>query len=434
MTRKAPYTHSDGSNCWTKDCRIRRSTQAALDTQKKQFMKDILDAQKKNEISADEAQGLRTQIDAIATQEEFDAAVANQEVSRQRHPEYPYSIYKYSQSTTFSKNWNKITMASRGLIVNDETGEILARPFPKFFNYSENATPAELMQGPISVMEKKDGSLGILFPTPDGLQISTAGGFQSPQAAHATELYRERYDGKWKPRKGTTYLYEIIYKENRIVLDYQNEDDIHLLGAVNIKTGKSIPISELKEWKWKRAEEFSEFKDVNSVVGAPDRSNHEGYVVHFTDTDTRVKIKHEEYLRHHRFATNVNSKGIHALMRDSATGEMDSWRKNAPEEFEDYINDKITTFTKKYNEEYSAVESYHKAVKDSLPAGYSQKDFALKANETVPSKYRGLVFSLHNRGELDDKAKRSIWNMFEPAYERSVWSQQDNVAGGDDES
>jgi len=422
MPKTPPYRHpSDNSNCWTANCRRRRAESSALTEKKNKFMEEILEANKSANatVNIDDA---KTFIDAIATQEEFDAAYKNQEVSRQRHPEYPFSIYKYSQSTTFSKNWNKITRASRGLIVNDETGEILARPFPKFFNYSEHATPAELMTGPIVVAEKADGSLGILYPTPDGLQISTAGGFQSPQAAHATEVYRERYDGKWTPRKGYTYLYEIIYAENRIVLDYENEDDIILLGAVRIRDGKSLPVSKLPEWKWKKVEEFPDMTSVDSVVNAPDRSNHEGYIVHYTDTDTRVKIKHAEYLRHHRFATGINSRRIWEMLRDSNSEDMDSWRKNAPEEFEDYINGSTAKLQGEFKEHEEKIRKSYSSIVSSLPANASQKDFAVAVQTQAPREYMGMIFNLkQNDGKLNDKSKKSIWDMIKPEHENSIW-------------
>ena len=390
---------------------------AEMQEDKNKFMKEIVEANK----NAAPVMVAATFIDAIATQEEFAAAHKNQEVSRQRHPEYPFSIYKYSQSTTFSKNWNTITMASRGLIVNDETGEILARPFPKFFNYSEHATRAELMTGPIIVAEKMDGSLGILYPTPDGLQISTAGGFQSPQAAHATEVYRDRYEGNWTPRKGYTYLYEIIFPENRIVVNNQDEDDIILLGAVRIKDGKSLPVSKLKEWKWKRVEEFSDMTSVEAVVNAPDRSNHEGYVVHYTDTDTRVKIKHAEYLRHHRFATGINSRRIWEMLRDSSS-DMDSWRKNAPEEFEDYINTSTSKLQGEFKVQEKAARDSYESVLKTLPSGYVQRDFAIAVNKEVPRQYKGVVFSLHQDGEINDKNKKTLWDLVKPDHENSIWS------------
>lgn len=42
------------------------------------------------------------------------------------------------------------------------------------------------------------------------------------------------------PVAGWTYLFEIIYPSNRIVLDYGRTDDLMLLGAVQISTGTAV--------------------------------------------------------------------------------------------------------------------------------------------------------------------------------------------------
>lgn len=417
-TRTAPFRHADGTNCWTKNCSRGNLSAQTYDLAQKE--KDL-----REKISTPTT-AAPVYLDVIATPEEFAQAVANNEITQGRHPDYPYSIYKYSQSTTYSKNWNDVTRASRGLIVDNETNEILARPFGKFFNYSEHATPPELMTGPITVSEKLDGSLGISYPTPDGLQISTAGGFQSPQAEHATAIYRERYEGNWKPRKGVTYLWEIIYPENRIVVNYGEEDDIHLLGAVNIRTGKSIPLSELKEWKWKKATEYSNLSSIDSVVNSPERSNHEGYIVHFTDTDTRVKFKHEEYLRHHRYATGINSRRIWEMLRDG--DNMDDWMKNAPEEFEEYITTNRNSIQGQFDTEVTRVTSSYNDFVKTLPADVSQKDFAMAVNQKVQKEDRGFFFTLRNTGNLETPSvKKSLWDRVKPEFEKSFWSANNGV-------
>lgn len=409
--RTAPYRHQDGSNCWTKNCRL--GHQKSPEEQKEEFIKKMVETHKAEEQSSP------TYIDSIAPAEAFAKAVENREISRSRHPDYPYSIYKYSQSTTYEKNWNDITLASRGLIVNDETGEILARPFPKFFNYSEHNTPEYLMTGKVVVAEKLDGSLGILYPTPDGLKISTAGGFQSAQADHATAIYQERYDGKWKPRKNVTYLYEIIYPSNKIVVDYADEDDIHLLGAVSIKTGKSIPLSELKEWKWKRAKEFPEMTSLEDAVAAPNRSNHEGYIVHFTETDTRVKLKHEEYLTLHRFATNVSKRTVWEMMKNGEN--LDQWKTKAPEEFWDYIDTAQSSVRKEFNTIHAKIDDYTAKAQSAKQDDWSQKDIAQWVNSNVPGDYRGFVFTKLQGRPIEGRSLATIWERIKPPAEKGFW-------------
>ncbi len=417
--RKAPYLHADGSNCYTKNCSRGNSSQDAV--VKDSFIKEWF---KPLEAESSLSSGV-TYLDVIASPEDFALAVEEGRVSRQRHPDYPYSIYKYSQMTTYKHDWDDVTMASRGLVVDDETGEIIARPFSKFFNHNEADVPFDLMRGEISVSEKLDGSLGITYMTPDGLQITTAGGFQSPQGAHATRLYREKYEGNWERRDGVTYLYEIIYPENRIVLDYGDEDDIYLIGAVNIKTGRSIPLSQITEWKWKRATEHTNHSTLDSVVNGSERSNHEGYVIHYVETDARVKYKHDEYLTHHRFATGINSRRIWEKLRDSE--DMSEWLATAPEEFEGYINTTRDSLQKDYDARVSFIKSSYDSFMGGIPEGISPKDFAERVKNDAPKDLAGYFFSLKNHGKFHAMGEKNIWEYIKPPAERSFWSMNNGI-------
>ncbi len=46
--------------------------------------------------------------------------------------------------------------------------------------------------------------------------------------------YRDTFE---KIEKDKTYLFEIIYPENRIVIDYGDSDDLILLSIINNETG-----------------------------------------------------------------------------------------------------------------------------------------------------------------------------------------------------
>lgn len=56
------------------------------------------------------------------------------------------SLFNYTESTTFEKNWNRETIESRGLVLDRETGDTVARPFGKFFNIGELLTENELKE------------------------------------------------------------------------------------------------------------------------------------------------------------------------------------------------------------------------------------------------------------------------------------------------
>ena len=109
------------------------------------------------------------------------------------HPENPdVRIFNYTQQCQFDKAWDDITKQCRGLILNVKTGEVLARPFPKFFNYGEHVEkgwpiPTETPE----VYEKLDGSLGILYYLNGKPWIATRGSFTSDQAVWATNWWRK---------------------------------------------------------------------------------------------------------------------------------------------------------------------------------------------------------------------------------------------------
>ena len=69
--------------------------------------------------------------------------------------------------------------------------------------------------------------------------LATRGSFTSPQAIKGRELL-EKYDYN-RLAKDYTYLFEIIYPENRIVCNYDFEDLI-LLGMIHTKTGDEVNI------------------------------------------------------------------------------------------------------------------------------------------------------------------------------------------------
>ena len=55
---------------------------------------------------------------------------------RQLHPTLPLTIWNYSPKVQYEKLWDEITTQCRGLVTDSE-GNVVARPFRKFFNYEE---------------------------------------------------------------------------------------------------------------------------------------------------------------------------------------------------------------------------------------------------------------------------------------------------------
>jgi hypothetical protein len=123
----------------------------------------------------------------------------------QNHPTLPLQIWNYTPEVQFMELWDDITIQCRGLVTDNE-GNIVARPFKKFFNIEEGKhVPTEDFE----VFEKMDGSLIIMFYYDSEWIFASRGSFTSEQAIKAKEL-STKYP-LHKLNKNNTYMFEIIY-------------------------------------------------------------------------------------------------------------------------------------------------------------------------------------------------------------------------------
>ena len=227
-------------------------------------------------------------------------------VKMQRHPSLPLRILNYTNRCQFERAWSDVTRQCRGLIV-DDNDVVIARAYRKFFNYGEDQTPFDLAE-PAEVTDKADGSLAISYPTLDGFAIATRGSFLSEQATHATALLRDRY-ADFTPPDGMTMLWEIVYPANRIVVDYRGLDDLILLGAVDIATGRTVGPDWISGWPGPQVETFP-YRTLAEAIEAQPRPGAEGLVVHFPATGERLKIKQADYVILHRILTQTTVRTV----------------------------------------------------------------------------------------------------------------------------
>ncbi len=251
-------------------------------------------------------------------------------VSVQQHPEAELYIYNYTPKTQYDRVWNEVTLQCRGLILN-AAAEIAARPFPKFFNLGEMENQY-IPNEPFEVYEKMDGSLGILYWLEDKAFIATRGSFASDQAIRATAMLRDKYeDALERLDRSRTYLFEIIYPENRIVVDYGDSEALVLLAVLDTQTGSDLPLENIGFPVVKR---FDGIQDINQLKQL-EEDNREGFVVKF-QSGLRYKIKFEEYLRIHRIVTQVSSISIWEYL---ATGQpIEQILERVPDEFYQWVH------------------------------------------------------------------------------------------------
>lgn len=107
----------------------------------------------------------------------------------QIHPTLPLTIWNYTDKVQWENLWDEITLSCRGL-VTDDLGNIIARPFKKFFNLSEGKTNTT---NEYEIFEKYDGSLGILFFYKNESIFASRGSFTSDQAVMGRYLNHIKY-------------------------------------------------------------------------------------------------------------------------------------------------------------------------------------------------------------------------------------------------
>jgi RNA ligase len=334
-------------------------------------------------------------------------------VQNQVHPSLPLTIWNYTPKTQYGelynmyKLWDDITLQCRGLVTDNE-GNVIARPFRKFFNMEEKQhTPTDDFE----VFEKMDGSLGIMFKYNGEMICATRGSFTSDQALWMTEFAKEHgYDKTIV--EGFTYLFEIIYPENRIVVDYGDSKRLVLLGIIKTESGEEIPYDEIEMDGWDIVQRFDKFTELTYLKNAiPD--NKEGYVIRFSN-GSRMKIKGEEYLRLHKIMTNLSTTSVWEVL--STGGKMEDYLENVPDEF----YNKIKEYEKSLRYAFYQVSEHCGKAHDYFRYGKygdvdpepTKKQFAEHVMKYGHPPYRGVMFAMWDRKPYD----QLIWKLLKPKF------------------
>lgn len=274
-------------------------------------------------------------------------------------------LYNYTDKCTYDRHWNDVTRYSRGLIFEKETGKIVAVPFPKFFNVGEmpETRLENLPDESYIVTEKMDGSLGIIYNYKGQWRVATRGSLTSEQAIKGQEIL-QKYDMS-QINKDHTLLVEIIYPENKIVVNYGDEEKLVLLSAINreqqVECHRTMvgAISDLsgmplvKEYNYT----IDEMIELQKTIPKDD----EGFVVRF-DSGLRVKIKGHEYLRIHKLLSHMSPISFWETMENGKVKV-------------DYLQELPEEYRKEAEELTKKLESNYKETKDHVLGNI---DFMLK--------------------------------------------------------
>jgi RNA ligase len=332
-------------------------------------------------------------------------------IIKQVHPTLPLSIYNYSRSCQYDRLWDDITLNCRGLVL-DTDGNVVAKPFPKFFNYEEH-TADEIPNEYFDVYEKMDGSLGICFHHAGEWHMATRGSFTSEQAVKGKEML-DKLNTKFGLIPGYTYLFEIIYPENRIVVDYGGVEKLVVLSCYNNETGKEGNIYEMVNEGFEVVTKYNTFGEGFDELKREISNSKEGYVIRFRN-GMRMKIKGDEYVRLHRILTNFSTTDIWELMRTK--GNMDEFLERVPDEFDNWVRMIMMELEAGFeNIKFrSSIDfEYYKGESNG-----DKKEFALAIKD---NEYRSILFSMWDGKSHED----TIWKIIKPKWSKPFKKDLDN--------
>lgn len=317
-------------------------------------------------------------------------------------------LYNYTDKCVYDRYWNDITLSSRGTIYNIKDGSIVARAFDKFFNIGEHTSTIDsLPKMPFVAEEKVDGSMGTLYKVPGETKwrCATRGSFYSEQAKMA-EILLEQYDMTHWPSDYTPIV-EIVYPENKILINYGHQRKLVLLAARHIQSGayaRTESVDALaKACKFERPKKesgkISDFVEKAQYM-PPDR---EGWVLIYPN-GFRVKIKGRKYLELAKFKANLGPLVIWEKLKQK---EIHRFLEMCPEEFTAEAEEIAAVLQMQYDTLALYAADIAKTFNITCTENYKNMANII---HTAPQWSRGYLFAIMRNKSVDGY----FWNYIRP--------------------
>ena len=321
----------------------------------------------------------------------LDKMIEEKYVNIQKHPNINLWILNYSKSCQMNKVWNDVTTKCRGLIV-DEFENIISRPFEKFYNYEElDGLGISIPNLPFDAYEKMDGSLGIMYWIDNTPYLATRGSFISEQCVHGTKILHTKYKNIWSNfDRSKTYLFEIIYPEDKHCVVYGPEiDDIFLLAIIDTDTGLETDSIDNYRDILSVTKHYDGIKDWKNIRNEFDGENREGFVIRFSN-GFRMKLKYEQYFKIHFLRSMLSKKYIVECLADDKIKNVEENISQLDEENQIYYHQKM----KEIQDRYLEIENTMLSMYRSPDEFFSQSEYASWVmNDPSHNGYTGMMFS-----------------------------------------
>lgn len=306
-------------------------------------------------------------------------------------------LYGYTDKCTFERAWDEYTRIARGLILNKTTGELVAKPFPKFFNLGE-MSETHLSKLPTGsgyvVFEKVDGSLGVVYHYDGQWNIATRGSFYSDQAVRGQDIL-QKYDLSKIPTT-VTLLVEIIYPQNRIIIDYGSDEKLVLLGAYEVEYGLEVSpngvfdFARLTGMERTKTYDYTIEQMIEMQKTLP--KTQEGFVVRFYAglTALRVKIKGNEYMKIAKILAHMSPL---AFWESMVGGMVDkTYLAQIPEEFRPIYEPMVIELERQYTNLYLEISSEYIRLPVGGTSPEERKALGLFLQSDTTLKHKAAMF------------------------------------------
>lgn len=320
-----------------------------------------------------------------------------------KHPYLPLVGFKYNQIN--SPKFHDIVRECRGVVLENETWNLVAKGFSRFYNLGENPEQNLFDWSDFVVTEKCDGSLILLKYYCGEWLVNTSGSFGNGLVGESGLSWEELF---WQTscldRKDLdpdyTYVFELCTKWNKVVRDYgvgkvfllsvfdgEYEFDHDYVSVLFYNINYNSAISLPENFSIKNEEGVAELLKNKMEYDA----TWEGVVLR-DKNNNRIKCKTTTYLTlHHLKGEGFTAKRIIPLILNSEI-------------------DEVLAYFPEYEEEIKKIadwlqEQYEELVELKTDAGSieSAKEFALYI---LPrSKFASVLFNSRNK-KID---LRSAW-------------------------
>lgn len=310
--------------------------------------------------------------------------------------DYVIMSYKFIDPSVFRKCPEAVEI--RGIVFNKNNGDIVSRPFPKFFNLGEPPCPVKPEDYGIA-NEKYDGSLIQVTKYNGELIVGTKGSLdpQSPFIVESKKMIESNKNMKeFVDDYGDEYtiLFEIIGPRFRIVLPYE-KDKLVFIGLRNKKTGELVGPKDLLEIAKNYNLDVADIKYEGTIKEIHDKvkplEGIEG-VVAYSDSGL-CKIKTDWYLKNHQMFRIGKRKIIQMYLNN----ELDDYYPQFTELTKQYV-DKI--IQKLNNEALSVKRQIEKFFEKYQPK--DKKELAKLLKEKRVGKIEYIFYKYFEGENLDD--------------------------------